>query len=495
MVYTKNGNADQILESYAYTYDKNSNIVSETRRSNLAGATAYENKAYTYDVYGRLTKSVTTDYNNSNAKSTVTYGYDAVGNRTTMTAGGKTTSYSYNGLNQLTSKTDGMTTTTYTYDGRGNQIQEKTGNTVTNFTYAVSGEMLTVSSGSAVIQQNEYNHEGIRIRRTEGNTTRQYLYDNGSVAYTLDNGSLSGANVLGGYQNVIGTYRGSNYYVYNKDIQGSTESITDGSFNAKAAYEYADFGEVTELTENIDNEICYTGSIHDETTGLHYMNARYYDPANGRFISQDSYRGELTDSGQWHLYVYCANNPINYTDPSGHSLWSFLEDNRPISFKYRWIKRGAIATAIDIAFGIIGGVSITALEKYAKKYFKKYMEKNKKKKLKSGLEKKITKVAKNLQKKGKKLYDKLYEDAKKMKKGKKRDFVLGFLGKSKVKDAIKATVLNNISGFLDGYVVEVTTGYKYYDCLTSASGFIASAVDYAVDKELYSGKIYLCALD
>ena len=47
------------------------------------------------------------------------------------------------------------------------------------------------------------------------------------------------------------------------------------------------------------------------------------DPDNGRFISQDSYRGELDDPGQWHLYAYCANNPINYVDPSGHSFLGF----------------------------------------------------------------------------------------------------------------------------------------------------------------------------
>jgi len=57
-------------------------------------------------------------------------------------------------------------------------------------------------------------------------------------------------------------------------------------------------------------------------TLLYYLNARYYDPATGRFISQDTYRGETNDSGQWHLYTYCANNPVNYVDPSGHYVVS-----------------------------------------------------------------------------------------------------------------------------------------------------------------------------
>ena len=50
------------------------------------------------------------------------------------------------------------------------------------------------------------------------------------------------------------------------------------------------------------------------------MNARYYDPEDGRFISQDSFRGEVNAPGQWHLYAYCANNPVNYENPSGHVL-------------------------------------------------------------------------------------------------------------------------------------------------------------------------------
>lgn len=46
--------------------------------------------------------------------------------------------------------------------------------------------------------------------------------------------------------------------------------------------------------------------------------ARYYDPQDGRFITQDTYRGEQDDPSTWNLYTYCANDPINRLDPSGH---------------------------------------------------------------------------------------------------------------------------------------------------------------------------------
>ena len=85
---------------------------------------------------------------------------------------------------------------------------------------------------------------------------------------------------------------------------------------------YDDFGEVTESKagsySSFDNELQYTGAVYDDSTGLLYLNARFYDPQTGRFISRDTYRGEQDHAGTWHLYAYCANNPVNYVDPSGH---------------------------------------------------------------------------------------------------------------------------------------------------------------------------------
>ena len=60
--------------------------------------------------------------------------------------------------------------------------------------------------------------------------------------------------------------------------------------------------------------------MYDKETGLYYYNARFYDPEDGRFLTQDTYRGEKEKTETWHLYTYCANNPVNYVDPSGHAF-------------------------------------------------------------------------------------------------------------------------------------------------------------------------------
>ena len=84
-------------------------------------------------------------------------------------------------------------------------------------------------------------------------------------------------------------------------------------------YEVTDFGGTTiHGDDQAKNEVCYTGGIYDQSTGLYYLNARYYDPEDRRFMTEDSYRGEIMNPETGHLYVYCANNPVNYVDPSGH---------------------------------------------------------------------------------------------------------------------------------------------------------------------------------
>ncbi|EDS71924.1 RHS repeat-associated core domain-containing protein [Anaerofustis stercorihominis] len=70
------------------------------------------------------------------------------------------------------------------------------------------------------------------------------------------------------------------------------------------AYKYDEFGS-TELVGNttIENEVCYTGQVYDKETGDYYYNARYYNPEDGRFVTVDTYRGELEEPLRLHLYA------------------------------------------------------------------------------------------------------------------------------------------------------------------------------------------------
>jgi len=48
------------------------------------------------------------------------------------------------------------------------------------------------------------------------------------------------------------------------------------------------------------------------------LNARHYDPGMARFLEVDTYTGELNDPLSLNLYTYCHNEPLMYSDPSGH---------------------------------------------------------------------------------------------------------------------------------------------------------------------------------
>ena len=109
------------------------------------------------------------------------------------------------------------------------------------------------------------------------------------------------------------------YYFYHYDIRGSVTAIIDPGGDSVKEYTYDEFGNLEETGEaSFDNEVTFTGSVTDTSTGLQYMNARYYDSTTGRFLTQDTYSGNPYDPWTQHLYNYCGNNPTNFIDPTGH---------------------------------------------------------------------------------------------------------------------------------------------------------------------------------
>lgn len=62
----------------------------------------------------------------------------------------------------------------------------------------------------------------------------------------------------------------------------------------------------------------YVGEVWDAELGLYDLRARSYAPQWGRLTTADSFEGYPQDPLSRHRYLYCQNNPLNGTDPSGH---------------------------------------------------------------------------------------------------------------------------------------------------------------------------------
>jgi RHS repeat-associated protein len=98
------------------------------------------------------------------------------------------------------------------------------------------------------------------------------------------------------------------------DGLGSTANLTNGASATTATYSYGVFGAVRCESGSAApaNEWRFTGEQRDRQISrqFYYLRARYYDPAIGRFLSQDA-----LPSG--NLYAFVGNNPVNYVDRSG----------------------------------------------------------------------------------------------------------------------------------------------------------------------------------
>jgi RHS repeat-associated protein len=80
------------------------------------------------------------------------------------------------------------------------------------------------------------------------------------------------------------------------------------------------------------------------STGLLYYGARYYDPALGRFISADTVVPGAGNPQNLNRYAYVRNNPLRYTDPTGH--WTFEEN--PDDSVLRWTRlTGSVARSVS----------------------------------------------------------------------------------------------------------------------------------------------------
>ena len=117
-----------------------------------------------------------------------------------------------------------------------------------------------------------------------------------------------------------------NTYYYILNLQGDVVQIIDDGGVLQAEYVYSPWGEVISAEGDLAevNPLRYRGYYYDSETGFYYLQSRYYDPANRRFISADVYASTGQGFLGTNMFAYCNNKPIINSDPSGHALRSNL---------------------------------------------------------------------------------------------------------------------------------------------------------------------------
>ena len=155
------------------------------------------------------------------------------------------------------------------------------------------------------------------VSETWGNNTLIYLYD--------ETGSPIGMQ-----------YRTSSMeegefvnFFFEKNLFGDIVAIYNEAGNKIGSYKYDAWGICTPSVQSTAstfeqnivrdyNPFRYRGYYYDTETELYYLQSRYYDPITGRFLNADGYINANGDLIGYNMYVYCSNNPVMYTDPTGY---------------------------------------------------------------------------------------------------------------------------------------------------------------------------------
>jgi len=248
---------------------------------------------------------------------------------------------------------------TYVYDDNGNQTQRVVNGQTYNLTYDAESRLVEVKKNSTVIATFVYDGDGKQVKGIVNGVTTYYV-----GAYYQKQGTLVTKYYYAGAERVAMRQGGVLYYIFG-DHLGST-AVVKNTQGGKTELRYTAWGTTRYEYGSTPTDRRFTGQREEASLGLYFYNARWYDPAIGRFIQADT-------------IVPGAGNPQawdRYTDPSG-KIECDSEDNTfdcmqimekdyiaLLNRIYHWIMKGNnwrihdLLTIVDVGWDIsaaIGG--------------------------------------------------------------------------------------------------------------------------------------------
>ncbi len=204
---------------------------------------------------------------------------------------------------------------TYTYDANGNQVTRTVGSVTHTLTYDAENRLTKVMNGATTIATFVYDGDGQRVKSTLNGVTTSFVGN-----YYEKTGKNSTKYYYAGTARVA--MRNTSVKYLFGDQLGSTSVTTSSSGAIGSQERYKPFGEMYYTSGTLPTRYTFTGQYSYANTtseiGLMYYGARFYDPALGRFASADTIIPGAGNPMAWDRYAYTLNNPVKYTDPSGH---------------------------------------------------------------------------------------------------------------------------------------------------------------------------------
>ncbi|WP_310221880.1 RHS repeat-associated core domain-containing protein, partial [Neorhizobium sp. 2083] len=272
------------------------------RIKTITGLTPADSWTYGYDDLGRL---ISADNAGNNALDE-TYSYSATGNLLSRTRIAGTYTYPAgnavrpHAATQIGAKTIG-------YDANGNMVSDGTRSLV----WDRSNQLASVTQGGSAVTFS-YGPDGSRVMKNWA--LGKTLYAGADIE--IDR-TTPGAEVYTYYPHpdvkVVATAAGAiSKYFLHRDHLASVRLVTDVAGNVAEQTSYAAYGETTNPA--MQTKKGYIGERFDVETGLMYLNARYYDPAFGRFIEKDD-QADVGEDGERQVNIILRRVPVAIAKP------------------------------------------------------------------------------------------------------------------------------------------------------------------------------------
>ncbi|MCS6846957.1 MAG: RHS repeat-associated core domain-containing protein [Anaerolineae bacterium] len=321
-VATSSGNCDDessaagALLKLVYAYDAVGNIRFSGDR------TTGERLAYSYDDLDRLT-GVTPQVGWPGY--TESYSYDAIGRMTSHSALG---TFNYWHPSKPQAVTHLNSAPIAGYDANGNMVSRWDNGVWFTQEWNADNKVSRVYGNGQDIYY-AYDADSTLVRKTQGGITTIYVGPhaewNSSTGWTnyyyfpsTALGAGAGQRGLPSEGRVAMRNSGGVYWLHG-DHLGSASLVTNASGGVVAQSRYTPYGSARQVSGTWPTDRRFTGQRLEGSVGLYDYNARMYSPLLARFLSPDSLVPRPDDPQSFNRYAYVLNNPLRYTDPSGHT--------------------------------------------------------------------------------------------------------------------------------------------------------------------------------